>query len=59
MRSHMATKIPDKPIRVRLLKEHTHNDQPLKVGDTVLLWPDQIEWLAGLGVVDPTPVVEE
>lgn len=57
----MATKTPDPavPITVRLLKEHTHNDQPLKVGDTVTLWPDQVAWLAGLGVVDPTPIVEE
>lgn len=54
----MATKIPDKPITVRLLKEHTHNDVPLKVGDTLELWPDQIAWLASLGVVDPAPVKE-
>jgi len=55
----MATKIPDKPIRVKLLKEHTHNDVPMHPGDTIDLWPDQIEWLASLGVVDPTPIVEE
>lgn len=57
----MATKISDSgtPIPVRLLKAHTHNDTPMKVGDTLDLWPDQVAWLAREGVVDPTPIVKE
>lgn len=55
----MATKISNKPTRVRLLKEHTHNNVPMKPGEIIALWPDQIEWLASLGVVDATPIVEE
>lgn len=57
----MATKIsdPGTPITVRLLKAHTHNDTPMKVGDTLELWPDQVAWLAREGVVDPTPIVKE
>jgi len=55
----MATKIPEpQPITVRLLKAHTHDGVPLNVGDTITLWPDQVAWLASLGVVDSAPVKE-
>lgn len=43
---------PDKRVKVKLKKNHTHRGKDLKPGETMDVREDQVKWLKSHGIIE-------